>query len=133
MPSLSGDVKSAVQDLAGRGLLASLQYVPGTASLGTVTAQSPQSGTTTRAGAHVTLSLSSGPGQKEQESVPDVVGQRIPAAVQTLNGAGLRLILLKRTVADQSQAGTIVEQTPKPGASAPKNAQVLVYMGAFKG
>jgi serine/threonine-protein kinase len=132
VPDLAGDVKAAVQQLAGRGLLASIQYVPGRATLGTVTAQSPQPSGTSGTGAHVTLSVSSGPGDKQRESVPDVVGKRVPDALQALNGAGLRLILLKRTVSDRSEAGSIVEQTPRPGASAPANAQVLVYMGAYR-
>jgi beta-lactam-binding protein with PASTA domain len=133
VPSLSGDVKSAVQQLADAQLLASVQYVPGEEPLGTVKAQSPQSGQTVRGNAHVTVSVSSGPGQKEQETVPNVVGQRVNQGVQTVNGANLRLVLLKRSVADKAQAGVIVEQTPKPGAHAPKNAQVVVYMGAYTG
>jgi beta-lactam-binding protein with PASTA domain len=133
VPDLAGEVKPAVQKLAGQGLLASIQYVPGKATLGVVTAQSPQSGTTAPAGSHVTLSVSSGPGRNLQETVPDVAGKRVPDALRTLNAAGLRLILLRRTVADQAQAGTIVEQTPQPGAHAPRNAQVLVYMGAYRG
>jgi len=133
VPTLTGDVKSAVQRLAGTGLLASIQYVPGDEPLGTVTAQSPSAGATAKGGAHVTLSLSSGPGDKEQETVSDTTGQTIPQAVQTLNQAGLRLILVKRAVSDKTQAGKIVDQTPSPGAKAPKNAQVLVYMGAYKG
>ena len=46
--------------------------------------------------------------------------------------AGLRLIDLKQTVTDPSLAGKIVDQTPAAGKAAPKNAQVLVYMGAFR-
>jgi hypothetical protein len=127
-----GDVKSAVQDLAESGLRASVQYVPGTDPLGTVTAQFPKAGETATSGAHVTLSVSSGPGRKPQESVPDVGGRAVPGALRALNGAGLRLILLKQTVADRAEAGRIVEQTPAAGASAPRNAQVLVYMGAYR-
>jgi beta-lactam-binding protein with PASTA domain len=59
-----GDVKSAVQRLAEGGLRASVQCVPGTAPIGTVTAQFPKPGATATSGAHVTLSVSSGPGQK---------------------------------------------------------------------
>jgi beta-lactam-binding protein with PASTA domain len=81
----------------------------------------------------VTLSVSSGPGDKPQHSVPDASSQTIPQAVQTMNGAGLRLVMLKKTVTDQGQAGKVVEQTPQPGAQAPENAQVVAYMGAFKG
>jgi PASTA domain len=128
-----GQVKGAVQQLAEQGLRASVQYVPGTEPLGTVTAQFPAAGATATTGAHVTLSVSSGPGDKPAEDVPDVAGKTVPDALRALNAAGLRLILLKRSVADQTEAGTIVEQTPAAGASAPRNAQVLVYMGAFRG
>ena len=96
-------------------------------------AQSPSEGTSSQTGTHITVNVASGPGDKEQETVPDTTGQTIKQAVQTLNAAGLRLILVKKTVTDKEQAGKVVEQTPEPGAQAPKNAQVLVYMGAFKG
>jgi beta-lactam-binding protein with PASTA domain len=46
---------------------------------------------------------------------------------------GLRLIVLKTPVEDQSQAGVIALQTPLPGKQAPRNAQVLVYYGAYEG
>jgi serine/threonine-protein kinase len=126
-------VKSAVQSLSQAGLLASVQYVPSDEPLGTVVSQSPSDGSTAKTGSHVTLSVSSGPGDKAQHSVPDASGQTIPQAVETMNEAGLRLIMVKKTVTDRSQAGKVVEQTPKPGAKAPENAQILVYMGAFKG
>jgi beta-lactam-binding protein with PASTA domain len=133
VPSLSGDVKSSVQSLVGKGLLATINYVPSDQPLGTVVSQSPAGGATSKTGTHITLSVASGPGQKEQETVPDASGQTIHDAVGTMNSAGLRLILVKKTVSDRSQAGKVVEQTPAPGAKAPKNAQILVYMGAYKG
>jgi beta-lactam-binding protein with PASTA domain len=133
VPELSGEVKAAAQRLAGAGLLVSIQYVPSDEPLGTVVAQSPSPGSTAQAGAHVTLNAASGPGDKEQVSVPDASRQSIPEAVETMNAAGLRLIMLKKTVTDQELAGEVVEQTPQPGAKAPRNAQVLVYMGAYKG
>jgi serine/threonine-protein kinase len=133
VPALSGDVKTAVQSLVGKGLLTTINYVPSDEPLGTVVSQSPSEGTSSHTGTHITLSVSSGPGDKEQETVPDTSGQTIKQAVGTLNAAGLRLILVKKTVADKEEAGKVVEQTPASGAQAPKNAQVLVYMGAFKG
>jgi beta-lactam-binding protein with PASTA domain len=133
VPSLSGDVKSSVQSLVGKGLLATINYVPSDQPLGTVVSQSPAGGATSKTGTHITLSVASGPGEKEQETVPDASGQTIHDAVGTMNSAGLRLILVKKTVSDKTQAGTVVEQTPSPGAKAPKNAQILVYMGAYKG
>jgi beta-lactam-binding protein with PASTA domain len=35
-------------------------------------------------------------------------------------------------VTDRTQAGKVVEQTPAAGQTAPQNAQVLIYLGAFK-
>ena len=81
----------------------------------------------------VTINVSSGPGQNPQETVPNVVGKRIPQALPALHAAGLRLIVLKARVSDKSQAGVIVLQTPLPGKQTPKNAQVLVYYGAYQG
>jgi beta-lactam-binding protein with PASTA domain len=131
VPSLSGDLRSAVQALAGAGFLASVAYVPSTQPLGAVVAQSQSGGAKT--GSQVTVNVSAGPGGNPEETVPNVVGRRIPQALATLHSAGLRLILLDTSVSDRSQAGVIVTQTPLPGKHAPKNAQVLVYLGAYKG
>jgi beta-lactam-binding protein with PASTA domain len=53
-------------------------------------------------------------------------------ALSTLNGAHLRLIYLKYPVTSQAQAGKVVQQSPLEGAKAPQNAQVVVYLGAYK-
>jgi beta-lactam-binding protein with PASTA domain len=98
-----------------------------------VTAQAPKSGETAKRRSHVTLSVSSGPGQKPQKTVPNTVGQTLDSAVSTVKGAGLRLIFAKVTVSDRAQAGKVVEQTPAAARTAPQNAQVLVYLGAFRG
>jgi serine/threonine-protein kinase len=133
VPSLSGDVQSAVQKLDHAGFKASIAYVPSDQSLGTVVAQTPSDGASAKTGSQVTVNVSSGPGQNPQETVPNVVGKRIPQALPALHAAGLRLIVLKARVNDKSQAGVIVLQTPLPGKQAPKNAQVLVYYGAYQG
>jgi hypothetical protein len=49
-----------------------------------------------------------------------------------LNGAHLRLLYVKYPVTSRSQAGKIVQQTPLSGGRAPENAQVLVFLGAFR-
>jgi beta-lactam-binding protein with PASTA domain len=132
VPALSGELQPAVQELDRAGFRASIAYVPGTQPLGTVVAQTPAAGAGAKTGSQVTVNVSSGPGGNQQETVPDVVGQRIPQALSSLHEAGLRLILLRARVTDRSQAGVIVAQTPLPGKKAPKNAQVLVYMGAYQ-
>jgi beta-lactam-binding protein with PASTA domain len=132
VPSLSGELQPAVQQLDQAGFKASVAYVPGTQPLGTVVAQAPAGGANAKMGSQVTVNVSSGPNQNPAETVPNVVGRRIPQAVSTLNQSGLRLILLRSRVSDRSKAGLIVAQTPLPGKQAPKNAQVLVYMGAYQ-
>ena len=132
VPTASGPVQRAAQALAAAGFRVSVAYVPGTAALGTVTAQQPAAGTTAPTGSHVTINVSSGPGQSTPSTIPDVVGKTIPEGVAAFNQAGLRLIFLRSPVTDKAMAGKIIEQTPAPGASAPKNAQILVYMGAYQ-
>jgi beta-lactam-binding protein with PASTA domain len=126
-------LQPAVQQLATAGFRISLQYVPSTDPLGTVVAQSPQGSATAPTGSHVTVNAASGPGDKPQETVPTLTGGSLPHAVSTANGAHLRLIYVKRTVTDKTQAGTVVDQSPAAGAHAPQNAQVLAYLGAYRG
>jgi len=132
VPTLSGDLRSVLQQLDQAGFHASIAYVPNTQPLGTVVAQSPAGGASAKTGSQVTVNVSSGPGGNPLETVPNVVGRKIPEALPVLHAAGLRLILLRQRVSDRSQAGVIVAQTPLPGKKAPKNAEVLVYMGAYQ-
>jgi beta-lactam-binding protein with PASTA domain len=133
VPDLSSEpLQQAAQQLAPSGLLLSIQYIPGQEPLGTVLAQSPAAGTTTTPRSHVTLNLSSGPGDKPTTAVPNLEGQTLAEAVTRSQAAGLRIIYLKYWVSDRTQAGEIVEQTPRAGARAPKNAQLLVYLAAYR-
>jgi serine/threonine-protein kinase len=130
VPDLGGmDVQAASQALSQANLKATLAYVPGEDPLGTVQAQKPASGESAPVRSHVTVNASSGPNAEEQATVPDTAGQTLQQAVSTLNGAGLRLIFVKVPVTTQASIGKVVEQTPAAGKQAPKNAQVLVYLG----
>jgi len=128
----SSQAQSAIQQLNSAGLLVTLAYVPNDQPLGTVVAESPQAGSSAQTGSHVTLNLSAGPSSAGSGSVPSLTGQSIPQAVSATKQAGLRLIFVRKPVTDQSQAGKVVEQTPAPGTCVPKNAKVLVYMGAVR-
>jgi serine/threonine-protein kinase len=132
VPSLSGDVRAAVTDLAAKGFLVTLAYVPSDDPLGTVEAQSPQAGATASSGSHVTVNVSSGPGNKPQKTVPDLSGKSVDDALAAVKAAGLRLIVVKRPVTDRSLVGKVVEQTPAAGKTIPRNGQVLVYWGALE-
>ena len=121
---------AAVQAMNQAGILASLTWVPGNDELGTVEAQAKPSGTTVPYHSHVQINLSTGPGQKTSEQVPNVVGKTLQDALSTINGANLRMIYLKLPVTSRAQAGKVVQQSPL-GGTAPQNAQVVVWLGAF--
>ena len=76
MPDVSSQKEqAAVQSLNSAGILPSLAFVPGTDPLGTVTGQAKAAGATVPYHSHVQINVSSGPGDKPQEQVPNVVGQ----------------------------------------------------------
>jgi len=121
-----------VTAFSNAGVLPSLVFVPAQDPLGTVVQQAKPSGTTVTYHAHVQINLSRGPGDKPDVSVPNAVGQTLTDAVSTLNATGLRLIFVKLPVTSASQIGKVVQQSPLSGGKAPRNAQVLVYLGAKK-
>lgn len=131
VPDVSSQQEAAaVQAMNEAGILASLTWVPGSDELGTVVAQAKPSGTTVPYHSHVQLNLSTGPGTKTAEQVPNVVGQTLKGALAAINGAHLRMIYLKMSVSDRSQAGKVVQQSPL-GGTAPENAQIVVWLGAY--
>lgn len=134
VPDLSGqDEASAAQALGQAGLLASIVFVPSKDELGAVEAQGKPAGSKVPYHSHVGLNVSTGPGHKPMEQVPNVVGKTLQQALAEINGAHLRLIYLKYPVTSRAQAGKIVQQSPLGGAQAPQNAQVVVYLAAFRG
>lgn len=134
VPDVSSTTEaSAVQSLNRAGIIASLAFIPGSDPLGTVEGQAKQSGTTVPYHSHMQINISSGPGDKPKEQVPNVIGRSLDEALSSINGANLRLLYLKLPVTSRSQAGKIVQQTPLAGGRAPRNAQVVVYLGAFSG
>jgi beta-lactam-binding protein with PASTA domain len=133
MPDVTGQKEaSAVTALGNAGILASIVFVPGTDPLGTVLQQAKPAGTTVPFHSHVQINISRGPNATTDTTVPNTVGQTLTQAVSTLNAAHLRLIYLKYPVTSQAQAGKVVQQSPLSGAKAPQNAQVVVYLGAYK-
>ncbi|HEV7640730.1 MAG TPA: PASTA domain-containing protein [Gaiellaceae bacterium] len=133
VPDVTGQKEAAaVTALGNAGILASIVFVPGTDPLGTVLQQAKPAGATVPFHAHVQINVSRGPNATTDATVPNVVGQTLQQAVSTLNAAHLRLIYLKYQVSSQAQAGKVVQQSPLAGAKAPQNAQVVVYLGAYK-
>jgi len=124
--------EDGADSLVKAGLLPSIAFVPAKDPLGTIEARAQPSGSTVAYHSHVQINISSGPGEKPLEAVPNVIGNKLPQAVSALNAAGLRLIYVRYAITDKSKAGTIVQQTPLTGERAPHNAQVLVYMAAVE-
>jgi beta-lactam-binding protein with PASTA domain len=132
VPDVTGQTESsAVTAFGNAGLLASIVFVPAKDALGTVVEQAKPAGTTVPFHSHVQINISRG-NVTTDATVPNVVGKTLQDAVSTLNGAHLRLIYIKYPVTSQAQAGKVVQQSPLGGAKAPENAQVVVYLGAFK-
>ena len=132
VPDVTGQTESAAVTAFGdAGLLASIVFVPATDPLGTVVEQAKSAGTTVPYHSHVQINISRGIVTTDA-TVPNVVGKTLQDGVSTLNAAHLRLIYIKYPVTSQAQAGKIVQQSPLGGAKAPQNAQVVVYLGAYK-
>jgi beta-lactam-binding protein with PASTA domain len=133
VPDLSSlDEAGAAEALGKAGLLASLAFVPSQDPLGTVEGQGKPAGTNVQSHSHVQVNVSTGPGIKAAEAVPTVIGNSLQEALSAINGAHLRLIYLKLPVTSRAQAGKVVQQSPLGGAHAPQNAQVIVYLGAYR-
>jgi beta-lactam-binding protein with PASTA domain len=133
VPNVTGQTESQAATAFGNaGILASVVFVPGQATLGTVAAQGKPANSTVPYHSHVQLNISRGPNNNPPQTVPNVVGQTLQQAVSSVNGHQLRLIYLKYPVTSRTQAGKVVQQSPLAGGQAPKNAQVIVYLGSYK-
>jgi beta-lactam-binding protein with PASTA domain len=124
--------QDAVDKLNAAGILPSLVFVPASDPLGTVEQQAKPAGTTVGYHSHVQLNISKGPHATTDVSVPNTIGRTLSEAVSTLNAAGLRLIFVKLPITSRAQVGKIVQQSPLAGGKAPKNAQVLVFLGVYR-
>jgi beta-lactam-binding protein with PASTA domain len=133
VPDVAGQKEAAAVTAFGNaGILASIVFVPGSDPLGTVVQQAKPSGTTVPYHSHAQINVSRGPNDNALVPVPNVIGKTLPEAVSGLNAAQLRLIYVKYPVTSRAQAGKVVQQSPLSGAQAPRNAQIVVYLGAFK-
>jgi serine/threonine-protein kinase len=148
VPDVTGQsVGAAAATLRSAGLIASVQHVPSTQPTDTVVSQSPGGGTSAPKGAHVLLNVSkgsstpaqpeqqqqSGQGQSSQASVPSVVGENEGTARADLSAAGFTPMTVDQDIADQSQDGIVVDQSPTGGNNAPQNSQVTIYVGRYNG
>jgi beta-lactam-binding protein with PASTA domain len=110
----------AVGTLGQRGLTARVVAKPSSQPAGTIFAEEPGPGTNVTRGSVITLSESS----TAQVTVPDVVGDKAPAAISALRAQGLSA--QPASVASNKAKGTVVSESPAAGASVAKGSTVAI-------
>jgi serine/threonine-protein kinase len=95
---------------------------------GVVVDQSPNGGSSSSAGATVTLSVSRGP---ETSAVPDVTAQDVTVAESTLAAAGFRTQIELEDTDDPTLDGIVISQDPVGGTQAEPDSVVTLFVGRF--
>jgi beta-lactam-binding protein with PASTA domain len=95
-----------------------------TVEKGLVISTDPAAGTEVQVGSPVTVFVSSGP---KEVSVPEVTGETQASATATLAAAGLKVVPVKREVAEPV-AGTVISQSPAAGSRQKVGAQVTIVV-----
>jgi serine/threonine-protein kinase len=118
----------AANDLNSVGLVPKQKLVDDPAAAGTVVGQSPDAFTAVAPGSTVTLQVSTG-----KVKLPDVRGQALANALQTLNNAQYTNVDSSQVVetATKAQDGTVAAESPLPGISYPLDTQVRLTIYKF--
>jgi len=132
VPSVVGkNVDDATATLEDAGfVVATKEQVSADGAPGTVLAQSPGAGGSVARGVRVTLTVAKA---AEEVAVPDVLGETVQDATQTLSGRGFEVTTRERKVDSQEGDGVVLAQSPTSGTKAKKGAQVTITVGAFDG
>jgi beta-lactam-binding protein with PASTA domain/predicted Ser/Thr protein kinase len=116
----------ALDALRKLGLVPTVRTEPSaTIAPGRVTGTDPPAGTAQQVGSPVTVLVSSGP---RQVSVPDVKGDSQTAAEAALSNAGLQPGTITQRVSSAAAPGTVLSQSPRPGALARSGAKVSLVV-----
>lgn len=118
----------ALRRLFQAGLEGSVRYQRSDQPLGRVIAQRPAGGTSAAQGTQVVLTVSAGQNPEAVE-VPDVTGQDLESARETLDAAGFRVDTIEDRTSDADE-GTVLDQQPAPGTRAPRGATITVWIAA---
>ncbi len=127
VPVLVGTQRSvAVQQIRGRGLVASVSEEESGSPPGQVIRQSPSAGAQVDPGSTVSIVVSKG---VEKIAVPNVIGQLRSEAVTELRAAGLVPTVQEQETEVPSQVGRVTDQFPPPGSKVESGAEVTVVVG----
>jgi eukaryotic-like serine/threonine-protein kinase len=122
VPDVIGQSRDeAVAALARADLEAKIVEVYSEKESGTVTGQNPRGGESVKVGTRVQINVSKG---ARPLTVPSVVGQPYEAAESVLQGAGFKVA--RRDVDSTEPAGTVVDQQPTAGVTAPAGTTVTL-------
>lgn len=128
VPDVVGQAAAgAAQAFAAEGLRVALRYVPSSEPAGTVVAQAQAPGTELAQGQTVQVNVSTGAEPAEPAPVPDVAGQPLDEARETLSSAGFEVLALN-LAEEVSRTDTVSRQTPAAGASIPRGSLVVLYV-----
>jgi beta-lactam-binding protein with PASTA domain/predicted Ser/Thr protein kinase len=122
VPDVIGQSRDeAVAALARADLEAKIVEVYSEKEPGTVTGQNPRGGEKVKVGTRVQINVSRG---ARPLTVPSVVGQPYESAASALQGAGFKVA--RRDVDSTDPAGTVVDQQPRAGVTAPAGTTITV-------
>jgi len=110
----------AVDRLNRAGLTSRVVAKPSSQPAGTIFAEEPGPGTHVTRGSVVTLSASS----TAQVTVPDVVGDKAPAAIRALRAQGLSAQTV--SVTSNQATGVVISESPAAGVSLGKGSTVAI-------
>ena len=126
VPNVVGQtIASAESTLLAAGFHVSTNYVNNPAQVGTVISESPGASTQAPKDSTVTLDVSNGP---SQISVPDVVGQPIAQAANTLGSHNLTLGNVTYQPSPTIANGDVISTNPTAGSNVAPNTSVDVVV-----
>jgi len=143
VPDVVGlEADAATTQLTQAGFRTRLQRVAGTEPAGTVIAQRPAGGSRAQRGSVVRINVSMGPSgtttvvttttTASRATVPDTLGTDEATATSTLEGAGYTVRSTTRAVADPSQDGIVIGQSPRGGTRAAAGSTVTIVVGIVR-
>ncbi|OJG08667.1 Serine/threonine-protein kinase PknB [Pseudonocardia autotrophica] len=124
----SADAARATLQNAGFQSISTTE-VDSSGSAGQAVGTNPSAGTRVAPDQTITIQISRG----NQNQVPNVVGQRVDSAINTLQEAGLSPSIRQVDVSDSSQNGVVLQQSPSGGSEASSGQTVTLTVGSYSG
>lgn len=126
VPNVVGSsVAKAESALISAGFQVSTNYVNNSAKVGTVISQTPAANASADKGSTVSIDVSNGPSQVQ---VPNVVGQPLAQASNTLGSKSLQLGSVTYQSSSSVPNGDVISTNPSPGTTVAPNTPVDVVV-----